>query len=135
VVIIGGGRVRCETAEFLAEKGKKVTILEMLDQIGTDMGQMSKVDLLLRLGEKGVRMEIKTKAEKIISSGVLASTAGKEARFDADSVVLAVGSSLDNALAKELKGKITELYVIGDCVEPRRIQDAIHEGFRVGLHL
>ncbi len=135
VVIIGGGRVGCETAEFLADKGKKVTILEMLDQIGADMGQFSKEDLLPRLEEKGVLMEVSTKAEAITPGGVQANAGGKKVQFDADSVVLAVGSRPNRELAEQLEGKVTELHVIGDCVEPRRIQDAIHEGYRVGLNV
>lgn len=133
VAIIGGGRVGCEMAEFLADKGKKVTILEMLDQVGIDMGPLSKQDLLPRLANRGVRMEVSTKAEAITSSGVTTSTGGKLVHFDADSVVVAVGSSPNRKLAEQLKGKIAELYVIGDCAGLHRIQDAIQEGFRVGL--
>jgi 2,4-dienoyl-CoA reductase-like NADH-dependent reductase (Old Yellow Enzyme family)/thioredoxin reductase len=135
IVIIGGGRVGCETAEFLADKGKKVTILEMLDQIGVDMGQFSKEDLLPRLRNMEVRMEVNTKAEEITSGGVLAKTGSNTVRFDADTVVIATGSNSNTELAEQLKGKVADLYVIGDCVEPRRIQNAIHEGYRVGLDI
>jgi NADPH-dependent 2,4-dienoyl-CoA reductase/sulfur reductase-like enzyme len=135
VVIIGGGRVGCETAEFLADKGKKVTIIEMLDKIGADMGQFSKEDLFPRLSKMGVRMEVNTKAEEITSAGILAKAGSETVRFDADSVVIATGSTSNTELAEQLKGKIANLYIIGDCVEPRRIQNAIHEGYRVGLHI
>lgn len=135
VVIIGGGRVGCETADFLIEKGKEVTILEMLDQIGADLGQFSKEDILPRLSKKGVRMEVNNKAEEITSKGVLAATGGKIVRFDADSVVIATGSQPNKELAGQLEGKVPELHVIGDCVEPRRLQNAVHEGFRIGLDL
>jgi 2,4-dienoyl-CoA reductase-like NADH-dependent reductase (Old Yellow Enzyme family)/thioredoxin reductase len=135
VVIIGGGRVGCETADFLADQGKKVTILEMLDQIGADMGQFSKEDLFPRLSKMGVRMEANTKAEKITSKGVLANVNGKMNQFEADTVILATGSSPNSELAEQLKGKVAELHVIGDCVEPRRIQNAIHEGYRTGLDI
>jgi NADPH-dependent 2,4-dienoyl-CoA reductase/sulfur reductase-like enzyme len=135
IVIVGGGRVGCETAEFLADKGKKVTIIEMLDQIGADMGQFSKEDLFPRLRSMGVRMEVNTKAEEITSAGVLAKHGSKTVRFAADSVVIATGSNSNTELAEQLKGKVAALYVIGDCVEPRRIQNAIHEGYRVGLDI
>ena len=42
VVIVGGGSTGCETAEFLAQKGKQVTILEMLPRIGADYGPMNR---------------------------------------------------------------------------------------------
>jgi 2,4-dienoyl-CoA reductase-like NADH-dependent reductase (Old Yellow Enzyme family)/NADPH-dependent 2,4-dienoyl-CoA reductase/sulfur reductase-like enzyme len=135
VVIIGGGRVGCEVAEFLADKGRKVTILEMLDQIGADMGLLSKQDLLPRLERKGVRMEVSTKAEAITHSNVKANTAGKAVHFDANTVVLAVGSYPNKELAEQLKDKIGELYVIGDCGGSHRIHDAIHGGFQTGLNI
>ena len=40
VAVIGGGLVGCEVADFLAEKGHEVTIIEMLPQIGTDIGRL-----------------------------------------------------------------------------------------------
>jgi thioredoxin reductase len=99
------------------------------------MGPLSKQDLLPRLEKKDVRMEANTKAEAITSSSVTANTAGKVVHFDADSIVIAVGSSPNRELTEQLEGKIAELYVIGDCVGLHRIQDAIQGGFRIGLNI
>ncbi len=139
VVIIGGGRVGCETAEFLSSQGngKKVTIVRVTGAgpMAGDVGQTTRGLLLNRLQDSGVRIETNAKAEKITSSGVVISTDGKQDFIEADSVVLATVSKPDNELAEQLEGKVAELYVIGDCAKPRRIQDAIHEGFRVGREL
>ena len=42
VVIVGGGSIGCETAEFLYQKGKRVILLEVLDRIGADIGEMNR---------------------------------------------------------------------------------------------
>jgi hypothetical protein len=49
----------------------------------------------------------------------------------ADTVVLAAGMKPNNSLFVSLKGRIAELYAIGDCFKPRKMIDAIHEGARV----
>lgn len=133
VVVVGGGRVGCETAELLHNRGRKVTILEMLDKIGADMGQFTKEDVLPRLRTMGIQMEVKTRVEKITSDGVLAKSEGKSVHFKADTIVLATGSTSQKDLAGQLEGKVPELLVIGDCVEPRNLMNAIHEGYRAGL--
>jgi hypothetical protein len=53
----------------------------------------------------------------------------------ADTVVLSPKPSACIELANQLKGKIPQLHIIGDCVQPRGIADAIHEGFAVGCNL
>lgn len=129
VIVIGGGLVGCETAELLAQKGKKVTILEMLGRIANDVGIMTRRFLLRRLREAGIRMETDIKVEEITDEGVKAVRNDKPASFAGDTVVLALGMRANKELADELRGKVRELYLIGDCAEPRRITQAIGEGF------
>ncbi len=57
---------------------------------------------------------------------------GEERTIEADTVVLAAGAVPDAALYDAIKGKVSEVYRIGDCLEPRTIRDAISEGFRTG---
>jgi 2,4-dienoyl-CoA reductase (NADPH2) len=49
----------------------------------------------------------------------------------ADTVVLAVGAKPEDRLYRELEGKVPELYAVGDCVSPRKMIEAIHEGYAV----
>jgi NADPH-dependent 2,4-dienoyl-CoA reductase/sulfur reductase-like enzyme len=135
VVVIGGGMVGCETAELLAQQGKKVTVLEMLGRIGSDIGRTTRWVVLQRLGKAGVRTETKAKVEEITDKGVRAKRDGSSEFFEADSVVLAVGFQASQALAKGLEGKVAELHMIGDCTEPRRIAQAIESGLRVAREL
>ena len=134
VVIVGGGLVGCETAEFLVEDGKKVTILEMLPRIGADIGLTVRWGVLNRLRRVGVRMETNAQVAEITDTGVKARRDGdKYDFFEADTVVLAVGMKANRQVAESLKGKVAELYLVGDCVEPRRITQAIREGYDVGM--
>jgi len=135
VVIIGGGMVGCETAEFLADKGKKVTILEMLDEIGSDIRTSTKQTVLYRLQRAGVEMVTKTKADEITEKGVRVAQNSSVQVFEADTVVLAMGFIPNVKLAKELEGKVAALHPVGDCVEPRKIVDAIGDGARVGREI
>jgi 2,4-dienoyl-CoA reductase (NADPH2) len=135
VVIVGGGLVGCETAEFLAEKGKEITILEMLGRIGNDIGRTTRWTVMQRLKAAQVRMESRAKVVKITEQGAIVERNGSSKLVQGDSVVLAVGMKCENRLAKELEGKVPELYVVGDAAEPRRIIDAVQEGFSVAREI
>ncbi len=131
VVIIGGGLVGCETAEFLADKGKQVTVVEMLDDIAVDVGSLTRALLLNRMVEKKITVLTKSKVREITAEGVIIEKEkGTEEITGIDTVVIAVGSRPRDNLLKSLKGQDIPVYAIGDCVKPRKIIDAIHEGFR-----
>lgn len=135
VVIIGGGMVGCETAEFLARKGKKVTIIEMLGEIGNDIGASNKEHTIYRLQSAGVEMITKMKAKEITERGITATQNNSTLTIEADTVVLAVGFTPNTDLTHKLIGIIPAVYVIGDCAEPRKILDAISDGARVGREI
>jgi 2,4-dienoyl-CoA reductase-like NADH-dependent reductase (Old Yellow Enzyme family)/thioredoxin reductase len=135
VVIIGGGMVGCETAEFLVAKGKKVTIVEMLSKIGVDIERANRWVVLARLRQLGIRMEVNAKVEEITGSGVKARRNGNIESFDGDTVVLAVGMKSDNGLAREIDGKVAEICVIGDSAKPGKIAQAIESAFAVARQL
>lgn len=135
VVIIGGGEVGLETAEFLANQGKEVTVVEMLERIAHDMGTHSRWVLLSRLRQMGVILQTKTEAVRITPNGVVVSSNGHQRTIESDSVVLAAGVVPNDALAEELKGKVKRLYLVGDCSQGRRIIDAVRDGYRVGREI
>ncbi len=132
VIVVGGGLIGCDLALFLAEQGKKVTLIEMLDEIAKDMERKAeRKSFLSRLGKTDVEVCVKTKVVEIIDNGVMvADSNGKSRKIEADHVILAVG--LAPAPWPDLE-KITregaiEVYEVGDCVKPRKIFDAILEG-------
>ncbi|MCK4331072.1 MAG: FAD-dependent oxidoreductase, partial [Dehalococcoidia bacterium] len=135
VLVIGGGMIGCETAEFLAEKGKKVTILEMLGRIGADIERAVRWVVMDRLRSLGIRMERNARVEEITVSGARVRRDGGTEFFEADSVVLAVGMKSDHALSRELKGKVAALHVVGDGAEPGKIAKAIESGLRVAREI
>ncbi|MFC2033697.1 FAD/NAD(P)-binding oxidoreductase, partial [Chloroflexota bacterium] len=127
--------VGCETAEFLVKQGKKVTILEMLPKLGPDIGVTTRQFLLGRLREAGIDMHANSCVVEITANCVSVRRDGEVLSFAADSVVLAVGMRPNNELLEQLKGGPYELYSIGDCVEPRRIANAVAEATQVAYSI
>ncbi|MCL4459914.1 MAG: FAD-dependent oxidoreductase [Chloroflexi bacterium] len=132
VIVVGGGQVGCDVAELLATQGHKVAIVEMLEDIAQDMEYSMRLFLDHRFAELGIRVLTKAKVEMISEDSVVfLDSEGKRQTLEANAVVLALGSKANNKLMQSLKGKVAELYTVGDCVAPRKIYQAIHEGARV----
>ena len=124
------------TAEFLAELGKTVHVVTSSLFVGAELGPSQ--DLYLtrqRLLQKGVTftpdfavMEIKgTEVHGFnVYSNVWDVFSGH------DSIVTAMGNDASDGLYFALKGKVSELYRVGDCVAPRKVDMAIHEGYMAG---
>ncbi len=134
VAIIGGGQIGLETAEYLAEKDKRVTVIEKLGDVAADMPSISRLPLLLSLDDYGVRILTKTEPLEITGRGVQVKRKEKSQIVKADTVVLAAGLQPNYEFA-ELENKVPEQYLIGDCKEPRNILEAIHDGFEVALKI
>ena len=131
VVVVGGEMVGCEVAESLAEQGNDVTLLARRGRIGDDIGRTNRWVVNLKLKELGVHTEIGVNVVEVKADGVNGIQQDSSRFFPADSVVLAVGFRSDNKLLSQLEGKVGELHAIGDCVEPRRIAQAVENGYRV----
>ncbi len=129
-IIIGGGEVGCETALYLAEKGHNCTILEMLGDIAVDVPRyLVRPDLLGRMSKANVKWFTGMRATEITDDGVVClDSKWQKHTFSGDMVILAVGLKSVNGLAEAMRGKVSECYTIGDCVEPRKVFNAIHEG-------
>ncbi|MFA4916387.1 MAG: FAD-dependent oxidoreductase [Syntrophales bacterium] len=127
VAVVGGGLAGVETAEFLAERGKEVTIVEMLARIAEDLGPIPRMFQKQRLAKGGVKILTETKVEEIKEDGVVVKKDGKSFFIPAESIVIAAGSRPNKESAKFLHDQIPT-YLIGDCVEARNILNAIHDG-------
>jgi 2,4-dienoyl-CoA reductase (NADPH2) len=135
VVVIGGGTIGCEIAEMLAAECKSVTILEMLPKMGMDIGPTERFIMLSSLREKGVALQVNAEAKGISDAGVEAVCDGNARLFEADTVIIATGMQPNNELVAGLAGKPPEVYSIGDCVEAKRIGEAVKDAYRVALKL
>ena len=136
VAVIGGGDVGAELAWFLAEQGKKVTIIEMLYGVAMDVNLFSRFYLLDKLDELGVEVLTNVTAKEITDDGVVAIDAGgNQQNIKADTVVLAAGFRCNSGLEEELRGEDLEVYSIGDCSELGKIWGAIHGGSRIAREI
>jgi len=136
VVIIGGGMVGCETGHYLAEQGKTVTITEILKRMANDMFFMTRRRLMDGLRSKKVRLLTSATCEEIREGSVRVATAdGKRETIPADTIIIAVGYKANDRLYKDLEGKVSEIYCIGNSSEPRKILEATSEGYQTGLAL
>ena len=131
VVIIGGGLVGCDTAIFLAKQQKKVSILDMVN-IAPNAGRTFKLTMMDEFVKYGVYMYPNSRVYSITEKGVNIVYNGELLFLKADSVVIAVGSKPEDELSRQIEKLVPEIYMIGDCVEPRNSWAAIHEGSKTG---
>lgn len=136
VLIIGGGLVGVETADFLGEHGYQVTIMEMLPEIGRGEEDSVKYFLFERLKKYGVAVVTGAKVEELLDDGVVYEKEGKKEQLQGfDSVIIALGAKAYNPLEAEIKDKVAEIYVLGDAVKARRAIDAIAEAAAIAVKL
>jgi 2,4-dienoyl-CoA reductase (NADPH2) len=133
ILVVGGNALGLEVAAFLALRGKKVEVVEMMDSAGRDLGPTVRWHLRHKLNELNVKISSSTKV-RIISRGTvtLADQENRESCREVDSVVIAAGSRSNDRLAKKFRSKAREFYVIGDALKPRNGLFAVREGTEVG---
>ena len=129
IVVVGGGATGMETAEFLGEMGKEVTVIEAMEDVAKTIGPARKDFLMERLKEFKVDLRLNTKLSKVTSTGVEIYCEANS-NIPADSVVIAVGVTSVNHLKEELKS-IAPVKVIGDAKEPRTAMNAFYEANEV----
>jgi len=122
--------VGAETAEFLAEQGNIVTIVEMLPRIAEDMEPLNRKGLIEALQEKKVAMLTEHEVSEVTDKGLVVFDKKKEEKklIEGDWVILAMGSKSATELPDALSGKVPQLLVAGDCQQPRTIMAAVYEG-------
>jgi 2-enoate reductase len=131
--VVGGGSVGCETALYLASKGCSVVVLEMAGEVAADLHEANREMLLELLRRHGVTVRTGMKVEEVAPGTVICSRLDGRERFSADFVVLAVGRRPVRDLSDAVRGLSSEVYMVGDCVTPRKIKDAIWEAFKLAI--
>ena len=137
VVVIGGGMVGCETAEFLAERGKKVTIVEILPELAMNMRPTPREKLLDRLAERPIDIFTGAKCERQEDGSlvIIDKKEGVSRTIQADTIVFATGAKSNDWLYNSLKNILPEIYPVGDCLKPRGIMEAIAEGMEAAFRI
>jgi len=138
VVVLGGRQMGCETAEFLAERGNRVTLVSRsrTEELAGDVVASYRGPLLARLRRLGVALRTRCDVRELRDGqAIVVEAGGREEAVDADLVILARGSMPEPTWLELLRTKVPEVYVVGDCVEPRMIADALYEGAWAGSQI
>ena len=117
VTVVGGGLVGCETAEYLAAEGCKVTIVEMLDKIATGESATVLPTLLEEFKNYGVEVLTKAKVMEITRNSVKVETEEGAKEIEADYIVMAVGAKPVSFDTTEIEKAGINVTRIGDCAE------------------
>jgi 2,4-dienoyl-CoA reductase (NADPH2) len=132
VIVIGGAIQGCELAEFLAKRGREVTIVEQKDMIGEGMVDALLAHLMIWFKKKGVTLisGVKEYVEITNKGLTLIDKDGQKRSLETDTIVSALPLTPVNSLLNGIQGKVAEVYPIGDCRDPLLIADAIGTGLR-----
>ncbi len=164
VVVIGGGAVGCEAALYLSRIGtltpdelyflfvhqaetpetlhrlatrglKDVTLLEMQNRIGNDIGRSVSWIFRQNIKQAGIKVRTGAKALEITKTGVLIEKSGETVEIPAETVVLAMGTDPVDDLYRELKDTPIKTLLVGDAREPAKAYQAVHEAFAAAMEI
>ncbi|MBW1923168.1 MAG: FAD-dependent oxidoreductase [Deltaproteobacteria bacterium] len=164
VVVVGGSATGCETAHTIAamgapdpstlaflmahgaetpqfmtqmihESGRDITVIDMVPRFADNVGKTFRWSLLKSLKLAGVKLKPRHRLVEIRPGEVLAEKDGERITLKADTVVLATGSLPEDRLVQELEGSGVPLILLGDAKAPRKLTDAVREGFEEALKI
>lgn len=133
-VIIGGGLVGCELALSLSQQGKKVTVVEALDDIlkgGCPLAPMNEWMLRDLIKFHNINIQANSRIVAVNDEGAVLNVQGSEQTIEADNVIIACGFKKEDGIFEELKYDIAEIYNIGDSRKVRNIRGAIWDAYEV----
>lgn len=136
LVVIGGGLIGTETALDFAEQGIKVTVVEMQEQIMTDVAVTDKLAYSDRIAKTDMNILVGHKVMEIKDNAVVISGKKGTKTIPADMVLVAVGLAPVSDLFTYLRANTDlEVYKVGDCIKAGKIFDAIHTGYKTALNI
>jgi Pyruvate/2-oxoglutarate dehydrogenase complex, dihydrolipoamide dehydrogenase (E3) component, and related enzymes len=139
VVVAGGGLTGCEAALELAQKGKMVIIIDMLDkmQLAEDAPVLLKFGLMEMLERYNVEFITRVKLAEIKEQSVIVReiNTDKRSEIQADTVVLSLGFKPCREDADTFLDVAPDVFVIGDANNPKNLKQAIHDGFNVAIEI
>ena len=131
-LIVGAGLVGCETADHLSERGMPVTLVEILPEIAQGSDADTRSYFGLRFRQKCVTVHTQAEVVRVEGRKARIRQNQNEIIVEADFMVFAVGAQPHDALDAELASLGIPIIKAGDCVKPRRLLDAVREGFDAG---
>lgn len=142
VIVCGAGLFGTELAIFLAEEhSKQVTLIDMLPEVVPEVEFFSQMVVKAKLAELGVVVNTGYLIRKIESSDangrkkVICESKGEVQTTEGDAVIVALGMTSDRNLYDELLKTGIETIIVGDVDKPRKIINAIHEGYHAGRRI
>ncbi|MBW2270356.1 MAG: FAD-dependent oxidoreductase [Deltaproteobacteria bacterium] len=136
VLIVGADLASLELAEFLAARGRRVTVVEAGDRLAPEIGLKRLTEQMDRLDRLGVALHTGSVVEEILeSSAVVLPEGGSTRRIGADSIVLAGEIEADTRLLDALEGRVSEIHAVGDCTGLGLVRKATEEATRVACAL
>jgi 2,4-dienoyl-CoA reductase-like NADH-dependent reductase (Old Yellow Enzyme family)/thioredoxin reductase len=136
ILVIGGGGIGAEVADYLSENGKEVTLIEMREGIALDLVGHLQHFLNLRLRGKGVQILTSTKAIRFEKKALwVEDSQGTKKLEGFNNIVMALGSIPNDELVGSIKDKVLEFHVIGDASKPREVMEAVFEGEEIALKI
>ena len=134
VVVAGGGLTGCEAALHLAQDGKKVTIIDLLDMKTLTSG-MPRAFVTL-LNESGVTFLTEVRLDEITDTGVtIIDKSTRRTVIPAETVVLSFGYVPRKGITDAFRDSASDVYFVGDCKKPNDLFQAIHDAFNIAVEL
>lgn len=131
VAILGGGLVGMELGIYLAQQGRDVSIVEMLDQLNDGGNFLHMIGLEAELRKNNIGIHLNTKALEIGGAGVVCDGPDGQKLLEADTVIYAVGQRALSEEAAALGACAPEFYMLGDCTVPKNIAAATSAAYTV----
>jgi 2,4-dienoyl-CoA reductase-like NADH-dependent reductase (Old Yellow Enzyme family) len=136
IVIIGGGDIGCETADWLAGPERQVTVVEILPDVLHRMKKIPKQRLLARLSQKDVTILTETRITAIEKNRVfLQKKDGSAFELEADRVIFAIDAVPENRMVDDLKGRVKQVMAVGDAEFPGNLGSALRSGTAAALNI
>lgn len=135
VVVLGGGLAGCEAAIHLAQEGKKVTIVEMRDELAPDANVRHR-PLLLKQIEGSIEVRTGLKGLEVTMEGVICEDREKQQHLvKGKTVICALGQRARTDVAEALRDTAPYVAVIGDCAKVSTITNAVYQGYHAALDI
>ena len=136
LIVVGGGLVGSECALVLSMEVYYVTLIEMMPEIAKDLQYINRGALLKEFEKYPVEILTNTKCLRIEKDNLICETKEmEEICIPFDRIIAATGTRPESKKADALKSAFDKVHIIGDCIKPGKVGDAVHKAFMVANNI